>query len=375
MADLGYNYKTNYANGYTFTPYLGSEAAGANDIYRFNQNKDGGINYFRNDAPVTNTEFGQATGADYNSIEGKGPNVGSSGYYFRTVAPDYSGDTLGDTLGATSTTDAQAQSDTLASLADQRSQLQGLLGRTEVGLSQGLTRNQDDYNTEVGGANNAKALQYGNFADKRLSNNENKQSAYGTINRNANAGYRSLAQIIGRASGTGSSAFRDLLPNVIGQDTSSKRRAANENFGRNLQGIDKAQRQYDISFESVLADLLKQRDDNESSLRTGVEGQRQGINSQLAQNAAQDAEARGGGFAAVKAASQPFQDSINSSRDTVQSFFDQFRTPFAQKQAVAPTPELSQYTTDRSVVNQQAQGGGDASNPYAQLLRKRLQQA
>jgi len=371
MADLGYNYKTNYANGYTFTPYLGSEAAGANDIYRFNQNKDGGINYFRNDAPVTNTEFGQATGADYNSIEGKGPNVGSSGYYFRTVAPDYSG----DTLGATSTTDAQAQSDTLASLADQRSQLQGLLGRTEVGLSQGLTRNQDDYNTEVGGANNAKALQYGNFADKRLSNNENKQSAYGTINRNANAGYRSLAQIIGRASGTGSSAFRDLLPNVIGQDTSSKRRAANENFGRNLQGIDKAQGQYDISFESVLADLLKQKKDNEATLRTGVEGQRQGINSQLAQNAAQDAEARGGGFAAVRAASQPFQDSINSSRDTVQSFFDQFRTPFAQKQAVAPTPELSQYTTDRSVVNQQAQGGGDASNPYAQLLRKRLQQA
>ena len=279
------------------------------------------------------------------------------------------------TYNAQATQNTQAQSDTLASLADQRSQLQGLLGRTEVGLSQGLTRNENDYNTEVGGANDAKALQYGNFADKRLSNNEDKQSAFGKINRNANAGYRSLAQIIGRASGTGSSAFRDLLPNVIGQDTSSKRRAANENFGRNLQGIDKAQGQYDISFESVLADLLKQKKDNEATLRTGVEGQRQGINSQLAQNAAQDAQARGGGFAAVRAASQPFQDSINSSRDTVQSFFDQFRTPFAQKQAVAPTPELSQYTTDRSVVNQQAQGGGDASNPYAQLLRKRLQQA
>jgi len=367
--------------------------------YSYQLKPTGGINYFQGDTPITNTQFGQGTGADYAKLEsnatrtisGAQDNLLNNGFsdpsiWQRNVydpqmylASGAFGTSRGNSnlslVDQQAAQNAQAQSDTLASLADQRSQLQGLLGRTDVGLSQGLTRNENDYNTEVGGANDAKALQYGNFADKRVSNNENKQSAFGTINRNANAGYRSLAQIIGRASGTGSSAFRDLLPNVIGQDTSSKRSAANENFGRNLQGIDKAQGQYDISFESVLADLLRQKKDNEATLRTGVEGQRQGINSQLAQNAAQDAQARGGGFAAVRAASQPFQDSINSSRDTVQSFFDQFRTPFAQKQAVAPTPELSQYTTDRSVVNQQAQGGGDASNPYAQLLRKRLQQA
>ena len=262
--------------------------------------------------------------------------------------------------------------DDISFLNDQQSQLQDLLSRTDTNLNQGLIRNQDQYDTAYGGAQGDKQRQYAQYQDQRVKTNKDKQSALDTIDRNAGQGYNSLAQIIGRSAGTGSSAFRDLLPSVVGKDTSAKRTNAINTSGENLQGIDKAQGQYDISFEGVLSDLLRQKKTNEENLRTSIEQQRQGINSQLSENAGKRAQALGGGYAEVKAGQQGFQDAINNSRNTVQGFFDQFRTPYTPKQAVATTPELAQYNTDRSQVNAGQQGLG-SQNPYESLLRKKQQ--
>jgi len=259
----------------------------------------------------------------------------------------------------------------IAYLDNQAQQLRDLLARTDTGLNQGLTQNQDEYDRQLGGANASKALQYANYEDQRVAQNQGKLNTYETINKNANNGYRSLAQIIGRAAGTASSAFRESLPSVIGSDTSTKRSTANQTYGSNLQGIDKAQGQYDISFADVLDDLLRQKKTNESTLRSGIEGQRQTLNSQLGTVEGQKVQARGGGAAQIRAAQQPFQDSINNSRNQVESFFNQFRTAYTPKAAVAATPELAGYTADRSVINAQNQGVVDASNPYAALLRKK----
>ena len=257
-------------------------------------------------------------------------------------------------------------------LNDQENQLRGLLGRTDTGLAQGLQKNENEYNTQLGGANADKQRQYANYADQRVGQNKSKVNAYETIDQNANTGYRNLANIIGRSAGTGSSAFRELLPNVVGQDTSTRRSKASTTYGENLAGIDKAQGQYDISFQGVLDDLQRQKKANEETLRTGIEGQRQDLNQKLSSVAAQRAQAQGGGYAAVKAASAPFQQSIENSRNAVEGFFNQFQTPYAAKQAVAATPDLAQYTTDRASINA-GQQGGDTSNPYAALLRKKLQ--
>ena len=169
------------------------------------------------------------------------------GYSGKTPSGTDSGNVQGDSTfrlqqaPALPSGSANGSADDLAFLADQAAQLRALLGRTDTGLNQGLTRNEDQYNEQVGSANAGKDQQYAAFNDQRVAQNQGKLSAYDTINKNANNGYRSLAQIIGRASGTGSSAFRDLLPNVIGKDTSSKRQAATDTYGRNLQGIDKSQ--------------------------------------------------------------------------------------------------------------------------------------
>lgn len=302
-----------------------------------------------------------------NSLLGAKPNnQGASGVLGANTdvaQPDQTGSVAGGS--GVSTSD-------LAYLDDQQRQLRDLLARTDTGLSQGLVNNEDEYNRNLGQSNADKERQYANYADQRVTQNQGKLDSYDTINKNASNGFRSLAQLIGRASGTGSSAFRDLLPNVIGTDISSKRGQANDTYGENLQGIDKAQNQYDISFADVLDDLLRQKKSNENTLRSGIETQRQDLNSKLGTVAGQRAQALGGGYDQVKAAQQPFQDSINNSRNQVESFFNQFRSAYTPKQAVATAPELSNYTTDRSVINAQNQGATDATNPYAQLLRKRL---
>jgi hypothetical protein len=267
---------------------------------------------------------------------------------------------------------AQEKADTVSFLDDQLNQLQRLLGRTDTGLSQGLQQNEDQYNEQSSRANADKERQYAQYEDQRVDQNRGKLGAFDQLNKNANNGFRSLSQIIGRASGRGSSAFQEMLPDVIGKDVSSRRAQTNDTFGRNLAGIDKAQGQYDISFADVLDDLFKQKRSNESGLRTGIEGQRQDINSKMAQNAADRARVQGGDYAAVKAAQNPYQQAIDSSRDSVEGFFNQFRTAYTPKTAVAAAPELSGYTTDRAAVNAGAQGG-DPTNPFSSLLRKRLQ--
>jgi len=253
-------------------------------------------------------------------------------------------------------TDAQTKSQNALYLQDQAGQLRDLLTRNDTSYSHGLAGNQDAYDTGAGTVNQQHDAQV-------TSQNKGKQSAYDTINSNANNGYRSLAQIIGRASGTGSSAFQQLLPDVIGRDTSSKRQGATDTFGQNLSNID-------ASTTTSLADLLKQKKAADEATSTGYQNNRQSFNGQLSQNAGQLAQNNGGDFNAVKAAQQPFADAINNSRNAVEGFFNQYRTPFTPQ---AVDPNLAQYQTDRSAVNAQSQPGADGSNPYSQLLRKKLQ--
>lgn len=249
--------------------------------------------------------------------------------------------------------------DDISFLNDNATRLQALLGRTDTALTQALQRNDDDYNTNVGQATTQKE---GLVTDE----NKAKQGAYDTIDRNANTGFRSLAQIIGRAAGTGSSAFREALPDAVGKDTSSKRMDATTTHDDNLSKIDD-------SFQSVLGDLLRQKKANEEDARSKVEDTRQSIQGQLADNAGKVTQAQGGGYAAVKAAQAPMEAAINNSRDKVESFFNTFRSPYTPEDV--NVADRGTYNTDRSQINAADGNPPDAidpTNPYAALLKKRL---
>lgn len=326
-------------------------AQAPNNNYWYRPNGTGGLNYYNNDVPVTNQQYGNGTGQNYKDLEAAvAQSYAQQNAQQQSVAAKIIGD------GGSSGSSTAGSAADLAFLAGQANDLRLLLGRLGTAEAQGLQRSEDSYNEGVGGATKDRDTQV-------QGQNEAKVGAYGTIDRNANRGYRSLAQIIGRASGTGSSAFQELLPDVVGKDTSAKRFDATKNYDTNLSKIS-------TSFEDVLADLMKQKKQNEESLRTGIEGKRQELNSQLATNAAQEAQARGGGYEAARVAQAPYNAAIENSRNAVEGFFNQYRTPYTPK-AIQAT--VNPYNTDRAAINA-GQQGGDASNPYASLLRKRLQE-
>lgn len=298
-----------------------------------------------------------------------GTQRAAAGSDVQAVTPQLSGSYNAGGSGA----GGSASAADLAYLNDNQNTLQSLLNRTNTGQSQALQRIADAYNQQLTQANADKERQYAAYDDKTVETNKGKLGAYDTLNKNAGNAYRSLAQIIGRSAGTGSSAFQDLLPDVVGKDTSSKRQDLTDTYGENLASIDKARKNYDLSFQGVLEDLMNQRRGQEESALTSIEQQRQDINNKLSQNAAQLAQARGGGYAAVKAASQPFNSAIENSRNNVENFFNQFRAQYTPRAAVAENPDLAAYTVDRSAINAQ-NSGGQGENPYSQLIRRRLEQ-
>lgn len=269
---------------------------------------------------------------------------------------------------------AQQQADAYSYLDNQAGQLRGLLGRTDTGLSQGLEGLNNQYTSNVNQQTNQKNQADQNFTDQSIQTTKDREAGYGTADRNANNGYRSLAQIIGRASGTGSTAFQDVLPNAVGKDLTQKRGDINTTYAQNQAGIKRGRDETALSFDNILADLANQRNAGEQGLRSGIEGQRQGINNQLAQNAQQRVQAGNGGAEAALAAAQPYQTAIDSSRNSVEGFFNQFKPTITAQKAAISTPDLAAYKVDRSNVNAQQQGVPDGTNPYSDILRRKLQE-
>lgn len=257
----------------------------------------------------------------------------------------------GGTGGAVAGLSAQDR----AALQDQAQQLQSLLGHLDTQYNNQKTGLEDSYNEQVGGATQNR--------DKQASGQRQaRTSTLDTIRQNANTGYNSLAQIIGRSAGRGSSAFRDLLPNVVGKDTASQTQNASQTYGTNLSEIDN-------SYNAALQDLLKQKKQNQSSLDQGYQENRQSLLGQQQQNAG--AQAENGGYAAVQAAISPYRNQIEQSRTAVDNLFNQYRTPYTP---LAQDPKLAEYTTDRATINAGQQGVADPTNPYTAILKKQLRE-
>lgn len=277
--------------------------------------------------------------------------------------------------GAQAASDAETKAQNAAYLDDQEGQLNGLLGRVDTGLTQGLDKLNSDYQNSVNQQGTLHNQANSDYQDKRVATTKDRQNNYETINKGANTGYRSLAQIVGRNSGTGGTFFNQLLPNVIGRDVSGKRTAANETFATNQGNIDTAQKKTDLSFENILSDLARQRQSGEGDVRSGIEGQRQALLEQIKGVRTQRVQNDGGGYEAVRAAQAPLNAQLNSSRDNVSRFFDQFKPGVQAQQAAVAQADIGQYTADRSNINAQNAGGNVTDNPYSELLKKRLQEA
>ncbi|MCK9461461.1 MAG: hypothetical protein M0R80_17665 [Proteobacteria bacterium] len=292
------------------------------------------------------------TREDYTNLTGKEAPVTSSqdvtdiGTGTTTIPTTPTGTSSG-------TSDAYTPAD-ISYLQGIKQQYENQLGGLDKTLADGNKEIANQYNKEVDTANFDKTKQ---ATDQTTIKGQN----YSKINNAANRGYNSLAAILGRASGTGSSAFQKLLPNMIGKDISGKRADANNVYGTNMSNIDS-------SFASVLADLAEQKKKNEQDLEGGIYGQRADINSKLATTQGSLNYAGGGDLASIRAAQAPYEQQVKDSQNAIVGLFDKYFKPYTPKQAA---PAISTYNQDRSQINFQNQGGG-GDNPYVSLLRKRL---
>jgi hypothetical protein len=261
-----------------------------------------------------------------------------------------------------------------AYLTDQDKALADLLGRLGMSETAGIDKIGTQYGNEKLRAEQDKERTMSGYGEQEVTQGMNKEKSFNQANRGANNAFRSLAQILGRASGTGSSAFRELLPDVLGKGLNENRSQAIDAFAGNMQGIKKAKDQYGLDFSDLLNDLLTQKTQQENEFRSGVEGQRQGINSQRSTIAGQllQNENPNVDYAAIKAAQTPFQTLIDQSSDKIAGY-DAYAPKLAARQVVAGTPNVNEFKTDRLAVNAGNQGM-NPENYYSTLLRKRLQE-
>jgi hypothetical protein len=268
--------------------------------------------------------------------------------------------------------DARIQAYNRGYLNEQKSDLEKLLSRYDTQLGTGLQGVEQSYTNELGRANQDKEKALAGYGEQKMTAEKNKGSAFSAANKNASNAYRSLAQILGRAGGTGSSAFQFMLPNVVGNALNTNRQGAIETYGQNMQGIKKNEDQYGLDFQQVLKDLQDQKMQNEQQLRGSIDAGKAGVNTQLSQILAAIAQNENPNvdYATIQAQTAPYKANaaaLNASADQ----YNAWTPKFTPGKAVATATPLNEFTANRFAINQQ-NNQGQNSNPYEALLRKKL---
>ena len=242
-------------------------------------------------------------------------------------------------------------------LDDQTGTLNKLLGSVGTQKTQGIQKLADSYNTEKLAGEN----QYGQqFED----NTRQKMGALGKVDTNARTAANSLRRLLGLSGSANQSALKFAAPNAIARVASQERGDQIENFGLNERNITQAK-------TSFLDDLLAKKNERESEFLKGIATQEQSINSDLQDIATKRVQNNGGDYAAVRAARSPFTATIDAKQAEIDGLFNKYNTPFNANKTLAT---LNQFNVDKAAINANKASGGEEYSPYAQPLRKKLQQ-
>jgi len=221
------------------------------------------------------------------------------------------------------------------------------LRRVDTAESQGLTGIGDDYNKKVSDTNLDRGRAMEKFGMQRADTEAGRTSAIGKVDTNARTLANSVQRLLGMASGSGSSAYKLAAPNAIARDTSSKRGEVMSNYGQNFRDLAYAEDNAKTDFERMLADLDAEKKTRERNFLGDIGAERQ------------QAYADAG-------------DNFNADRvqGELDSLFTKYRTPYQVTPVNVNTPQLRDYTTDRTAVQANQTQGQDVYSPYQPLRKK-----
>lgn len=341
--------------------------------YSYTPDNKGGVNYFQNGQPVTNTQYAQGTGANINDIQAR--VAAEFAAKNKTAAHDVNDNAadspaslygVGGSVGGSGRSAKEIASD-LAYLDSQEARLRGQQGSADRALNNGLKQLGDSYNSEVSKANSQRSQAIEDFNTRREDTTRSKDSALNKVNSDARSLAESLRRRIGMASGSGSSAYQITAPGAVANEASGQRGEVQENFGVNFRNLATAEDRAKVGFDELLSDLEAQRRQRESDFRSGILDRKNQIDTSLSEIARQRALAKGGGYAQVQSAMAPYSGAIDARQAEIDGLFDRFRTPFSVKAVDVKAPELRDYTVGGTQISQTAA----ANDPYAEALRKK----
>jgi len=242
-------------------------------------------------------------------------------------------------------------------LDDQEGTLRRLLGSLGTQRDQGIQKLSDSYNSEKLAGEN----QYNQQGED---NTRQKMGALDKVDTNARTAYNSLRRLLGLSGSANQSALKFAAPSAIARVASGERNDQIENFGLNERNITNAR-------QTFLDDLDAKKKERESEFLKGIASQEQSLNSDLGDIAARRVQNNGGDYAAVRAARSPFQASIDAKQAEIDGLFNKYNTPFNANKTLAT---LNQFNVDKAAINANRNSGNADYSPYAQPLRKKLQQ-
>lgn len=243
----------------------------------------------------------------------------------------------------------------IASIDAQTSGLQNNLGYADTQEQQGLQNLQDQFNQQKSSANqnHSRALQ--DFQTQGQNDNNNYQQAIDQVNTKARTLADSVRQMLGNASGSGSSAYQLTAPGAVARQANLQNQTINDTFGQNFGALKTAQDREGQDYNNLLTSLQDQFTKGQNGLKTGIEQTKQAINGQLADLAAQRAAYLGGNIQAAQSAAQPYQNAANTSQSAIDQIAAQYHSPFASVTPVqVAAPSLRDYVTGQTHVANQA---------------------
>lgn len=257
----------------------------------------------------------------------------------------------GRNTSGVSTAPAPNYSAQIAGIDSQMGRLNGALGSADTQLNHGLDNINTQYGQQQNAANTTHSRALQDLQTNEQNDNQGHMQAIDQVNTKARTLANSVRQMIGNASGSGSSAYQVTAPDAVQRQADLQSQDINNSFGQNITALHTTRDRNNEDYNTLLGSLNSAKNGAISSLRDGILGQKNQIQGQLADLAAQRAAYAGGGAAAVAAATHPYEASIATNQAAIDNLYNQYKTPFNGIQPLTYTaPTLRDYATGKTSV-------------------------
>lgn len=312
---------------------------------------------------------------------GVGGLLDKTGDFYKATPVNNGGGSNGVVQGATTNTPGGAYSEDgsaggadsayeLASLAAQQNQLRDFLNSAGGQLDQGITGINDDVTRLRNKNNQDRGRTLEDFDMKTEDTQRAKDGSLDRIDTNARVQANSLRNMIGRASGSGSSAYQITAPGAVARDASIDRQGVQEDFGTNFRGLTTAKKRADEDYSFADEDITRQGNEKTRALREGVLTAQNDASASLADIERRKAALNGGN---PMAAGGAFDADVARRRQAIDSLFGQYRTPIQAKGVTVDSPTLRDYVVDPGEIGGAGQPAGApaGTSPYSSFLKRR----